>query len=212
MGWIGCVRCEKSRRDWVSCSYETRTDDPKHYETYQNMSLGSNVVDSVRSLRKIQSWLRGTNFCINCTSSYCFASSFMELRNDPKCTQTLWNTPKHEFGVQWGGSGAFVAKKLQCDFIARTFAFIAPVQYLLQQVSRSYDTIPDATKFYEMDWNISLGSNGVDWVRSLQKIPTWLRGTNFCIDCTSSVCFATSFMQLRNDPKCTQILRNTAKH
>src|SRR6185312_56674 len=53
---------------------------------------------------------RGTNFCINCTSSPCFASSLMQLRNDPKCTQTLCNAPKHEFTVQWGGLGAFVVK------------------------------------------------------------------------------------------------------
>jgi len=44
------------------------------------------------------------------------------------------------------------------------------------------------------------------------KIPTWLRATNFCINCTSSVCFATSLVQLRNDPKYTQILRNRPKH
>src|SRR6185295_9114265 len=54
--------------------------------------------------------------------------------------------------------------------------------------------------------------NGVDWDCPLQKIPTSLRGTNFCINCTSSVRFAPSFMQLRNDPKCTQILRNIPKH
>ena len=127
MGWIGSVRCEKSQRDFVawtfalialvhpvllcvSCSYKTITDEPKHYETYQNMSLGSNVVDWVRSLQKIPTCLRGTYFCINCTSSHYFAPSFMQLRNDPKCTQTLCNTPKHEFRVQLGGSGAFVAK------------------------------------------------------------------------------------------------------
>jgi len=59
------------------------------------MSLGSNGVDQVRLLRKITTWLRGTNFCINCTSSVCFASSFMQLRNNPKCTEILWNRPKH---------------------------------------------------------------------------------------------------------------------
>ena len=70
MGWIGCVRCEKSRRDfvartfaliapvhpvlhWVSCSYETIPNALKHYETHQNISLGSNCVDQVRWLRKI---------------------------------------------------------------------------------------------------------------------------------------------------------------
>ena len=95
---------------WVSCSYETITNAPKHYETYENMSLGSVGVDWVHSLQKIPTWLHGTNFCINCTSSPCFASSFIELRNDPKRTQTPCNAPKHEFRVQWGWLGAFVAK------------------------------------------------------------------------------------------------------
>ena len=170
MGWIGCIRCKQSRRDIVtrtfaliapvhpvlhkvSCSYETIPNGRKHYETQQNMSLGSNGVDQVRSLRKVTTCLRGTNFCINWTSSVCLAPTFMQLRNDPKCTQKLWKTPKYEFRVQWGGSGAFVAKNTM-----------------------------------------------------------WLRGTNFCINWTSSVCFETSFMQLRNDPKCTQILRNAPKH
>ena len=125
----------------------------KHFETHQNMRLGSNGVDKVRSLRKITMWLRGTNFCFNCTSSLCFASSFMQLQ-----------------------------------------------------------MIPNAPKYCEIDWNISLGSTRVDWVHSLRKIPTWLRGTNFCINCTSSPCFAPSFMQLRNDPKCTQTLWKAPKH
>ena len=111
MGWIGCVCCEKSRHDfvartfaliapahpvwhWVSCSYEMIPNAPKHYGRHQNMSLGSNGVDQVRLLGKITTWLRGTNFCINCTSSVCFAPSFMQLRNDPKCTQILQNAPK----------------------------------------------------------------------------------------------------------------------
>ena len=62
-------------------------------------------------------------------------------------------------------------KKLQRDFVAQTFALIAPVQYVLLKVSCSYEMIPNATKYYETKQNISLGSNGVDWVRSLQKIP-----------------------------------------
>ena len=96
-------------------------------------------------------------------------------------------------------------KKLQRDFVGRTFLLLyAPVQYVLQQVSCSYETIPNAPKYYEIDRNISLG--WVDGVRWLRKITTRLRGTTFCINCTSSVCSATSFLQLRNDPKCTQIL------
>ena len=123
-----CIRCEKSRRDFVartfaliapvhpilhqvSFNYETIPNAPKHYETQQNMSLGSSGVDHVSSLRK-----------------------------------------------------------LQCDFVARTFVLIEPVQYVLKQVSCSYGTIPNAPKYYETHRNISLGSNGVDWVHSLRKI------------------------------------------
>ena len=130
----------------VSCSYETIPNAPKYYETYRNITLGSNWVDWDCPLQKIPTSLRGTNFCINCTSSPRFAPSFMQLRNNPKCTKILQR------------------------------------------------------------------SNGVDWVRSLQKIPTSLRGTNFSINCTNSPYFAPSFMQLRNDPKCTQTLWNTPKH
>src|SRR6185369_6831095 len=106
VGWIGCVCCKKSRHRFVartlaliapihpilhrvSCSYEMIPNAPKHYETHTNMSLGSNGVDQVRLLGKITTRHRGTIFCINCTSSYRFSPSFMHLRNDPKCIQTL---------------------------------------------------------------------------------------------------------------------------
>ena len=170
MGLIGWVHCKKSRRDFVArtfaliapvhpvlhrvwCSYERIPNAPKHYATHQNMSLESNGADWVRSLRKIPIWLHGTNFCINCTSSPRFAPSLMQLWNDPKCTQTICNAPKHEFRVQWGGLGAFV-----------------------------------------------------------EKIPAWLGRTSFRINCTSSPCFASSFMRLRNNPKCTQTICNAPKH
>ena len=63
-------------------------------------------------------------------------------------------------------------EKLQRDFVARTFALIAPVQYVLQQDSCSYETIPNAPKYYEKHRNISSGSNGVDQLRWLQIITT----------------------------------------
>ena len=43
----------------------------------------------------------------------------------------------------------------------------------------------------------------------MPKIPTRLRGTNFC---TSSACFVPSFVWQPNGPKCTQIVQNAAKH
>jgi hypothetical protein len=127
MQWIGCARCEKLWRDFVAwtfaliapvqpvlhrvyCRNKTIPNAPGHYETHQNLSLGSYGLDRVCSLRKFLTQLRGTNFCINCTNSAHFAPRFMHSRNGPKCTQTLRNATKHEFGVQWGGSGAFVGK------------------------------------------------------------------------------------------------------
>jgi len=56
--------------------------------------------------------------------------------------------------------------------------------------------------------NISLGSNGVDRVCSLQKIPSRLQGTNFC---TNSARFAPSSVRQPNGPECTQIVRNAPK-
>ena len=127
MGWIECVRCEKFRRDFVartfaliapvqpvlqltSCSNEIIQNAPKHYETHQNMSLRSNGVDQVRSLRRIQ-----------------------------------------------------------CDFVARTFVLITPVDPILHRVSCSYETISNAAKHYATHQNMSIGSNGADWCARCEK-------------------------------------------
>ena len=58
-------------------------------------------------MRKIPTRLRVTNFC---TSSTRFAPNSVRQPNGPKCAQIKQNVPKHQFRVQWGGSGAFVAK------------------------------------------------------------------------------------------------------
>ena len=65
MGWIGCVHCENSDA--------TSWHELLHY--------------SAR-----------------------FAPSFVRQPNCPECTQIVRNAPKRQFRVQWGGSGAFVAK------------------------------------------------------------------------------------------------------
>ena len=69
-----------------------------------------------------------------------------------------------------GWIGCIRWEKLQHQFEARTFALIAPVWPILQQASCSNKTIQNAPKHYEMHQNMSLGSNGVHRVRSLQKI------------------------------------------
>src|SRR6185437_15630014 len=86
-------------------------------------------------------------------------------------------------------------RKFQCDFMAQTCALIAPVQPILYRVSCSNETLTNTPKHYENGPKHELGSNGVDLVHSLPKIPMRLRGTNFCINCTSSAYFALSFMQ-----------------
>jgi hypothetical protein len=127
MGWIECVHCEKLLRAFVErtfaliapvwpilhrvlCCNQVVESTSKMYETHHNISLGYNGVDRVRSLLKIPIRLRGTNFCINCTSLDRFETSFVRQQNGPKCTQQVRNAPKHEFRIHWGGSGAFIAK------------------------------------------------------------------------------------------------------
>ena len=136
-----------------------------------------------------------------CTNFHALTKRSQMHPNTTNCTETLVYCP-----TRW--IGLVRCKKSKRDIVALTFALLAPIQYVLQKVSCSYETIPNAPKYYETNRNISSGSNGVDGVRWLCKITTRLRGTHFCINCTGSVCFATSFMQLRNDPKYTQILRN----
>src|SRR6185295_19815633 len=74
---------------------------------HQNVSLGSNGVDRVHSLRKIMTRLRGSNIC---TSSARFPPRFVRQPNGPECPQMVRNAPKHQFRVQWVGSGVFVAR------------------------------------------------------------------------------------------------------
>ena len=56
-------------------------------------------MDRVRSLRKIPTRLRGTNFD---TSSARCAPSFLRQPNSLECTQIVPNAPKCQFRVQWG--------------------------------------------------------------------------------------------------------------
>ena len=135
--------------------------------------------------------------------------SYETIPNTPKYYETDRNISLWSNGVDWV---CFLRKKSRRDFVPRTFTLIALVHPVLYRVSCSYEMITNAAKNYETHQNMSLGSNGVDLVLWLRKITTRLHGTNFCINCTSTVCFATSFMQLRNDPKCTEILRNGPKH
>ena len=146
----------------------------KFYEMHQNI-FRVEWGDRVRSLRKIPTRLRGTNFC---TSLARFAPSFVSQPNYPKCTKIVWNAPKLEFRVQWGGTSSFVAKNSDA----------ASWHELLHQFGPFCIEFCKSTKWSQMHQNFMkctktffFVSNGVDRVRSLQKILTRLCGTNFCI-------------------------------
>jgi len=161
--------------------------------------------------KKLQSDFEARTFALIAPVQYVLhqlSCTYETIPNAPKYYELHWNISLGSNGVDWVRS----LQKSKRDNVERTFALITAVHYVLQQVSCSYGTIPNAPKYYEIDRNISLWSNGVDGVRWLRKITTRLRGTNFCINYTSSVCFATSFMQLQNNHKCTQILQNAPKH
>ena len=175
---------------------ETIQNAPKHYETHQNISLGSNRVDLVRLLRKIPMRLRGMNFC---TSSARSAPSFVRQPNSPKCTKIVQIAQKQKFRVQWGGSGAFVAKNSNATSWHELFPQLT--RFTLSVVGQKM--VPNVLKKYETHQNMSLGSNGVDRVHSMRKILTRLRGTNFCI---SSARFPSSFASQPNGPKCIKIV------
>ena len=170
MGWIGCVRCQKLRCEFVAQTFEL--------------------------IAPVQPF---------CTEFRVVTKHCQMHPTTTKCTKSWVSDPM-------GWIRCVRYKKLRCEFMARTFELIAPVHHILHQVSCSYEMIPNAPKYYATHQNMSLRSNGADWVRSLWKIPMWLHGTNFCINCTSSPRFAPSFMQLWNDPKCTQTLCNAPKH
>jgi len=72
------------------------------------------------------------------------------------------------------------------------------------RVSCSNETLPNAPKHYETHQNWGLGSNWVDRVRSLRKIPMRLHATNLCIKSTISAPFTSSSCSngtIQNAPK-----------
>ena len=138
----------------------------------------------MRSLRKFPMRLRGTNYC---TSSARFAPSFIRQPNGPKCTQTVRNAPKRQFRVQWGGSDAFIVKNSDATSWHDILHLFGPF----------------CTEFRKATKQSLMHDNGVDWVRSLRKIPKRLRGTNFC---TSSARCVPSFVRQPKSPECTKIV------
>ena len=157
------------------------------------MSLGSNGMDRERSLQKIPMRLRGTKFCINCTSSARFVSSLLQYK-------TIQNAQKHYETHQYMSLGFNRVDRVRslrkilprhrgtnfCTSLAR----FAP-SFVRQPNG------PECTQILRNTPKHQFWSDGADRGRSLRKIPTRVRGTNFC---TSSSYFAPSFIRQPNGP------------
>ena len=71
----------------VSSINETLPNAPKHYETHQNMSLGSNRVDQVRLLEKLQRDFVARTFVLIEPVQYVLhklSCTYETIRNAPK--------------------------------------------------------------------------------------------------------------------------------
>ena len=140
--------------------------------------------------------------CVRCEQLQCdfmaqtcaLILPFLSTLHQVSCiNERIQNAPKHykthqNMSLRSNGCIGFVrCQKFRCNFMAQTFALIAPVQPVLHRVSCSNKAIQNTPKEFTVQW--------VDRVRSLPKIPMRLHGMNFCINYSSSPCFEPSFMQ-----------------
>src|SRR6185312_1689116 len=100
MGWIGCLRCEKFRRDFVARTFALVR---PFCTEFHKASKRPECTQMVRNAPKYQ-------FRVQWGGSGAFVAKNSYATNGPECTQMVQNAPKHHLRVQWGGSGAFVAK------------------------------------------------------------------------------------------------------
>ena len=158
MGWIGCIRCEKSHRDFVartfvwiepvqyvlqqvSCSYKTIPNAPKYYETYPNITLGSMGWIGIVHCEKSRRHFVARTFALIAPVPY--------VLHQVSCSyETIPNAPKY-YKAPMGWIRCVCREILQRDFVVWTFVLIVPVLYVLHQVSCSYETIPNAPKYIE---------------------------------------------------------------
>src|SRR6185436_8274047 len=110
---------------------------------HQNVILGSNWEYRVCSLRKISTRLHGTNYC---TSSACFAPSFVRQPNGPECNQIVRNAPKCQFRVQRGGSGAFIVQNSDATSWHELLHYFGPFCTKFRKATKRSRMHPNSTK------------------------------------------------------------------
>ena len=158
------------------------------------MSLGSNVVDRERSLRKFLTRHRDTNFGINCASLARFTSSLCSsimVPNAPKWKETHENMSL--------GPNCVDRERPFREILTRLCGRNFCINYtMLAYFAPSFvqkKMVTNAPEREERNQNMSLGSNCVDRERLFREILMRLYGTNFCFNCTRLAHFAPSFVQ-----------------
>ena len=147
----------------------------------------------MRSLRKIPTRLRGTNFC---TSSARFAPSFVTQpngRNAPKLYEMHQNIslgPNRIYRVHLFRQ---ISMRLRATNFCTSSPRLAPSFVSQPNAPQCTKIVRNAPKHDRVQWD--------DRVRSLRKFLKRLLGTNFC---TSSARFAPSFVTQPNGHKCTK--------
>ena len=127
MGWITSVRCQKFRCEFVAQTFALIA--PVQPISHRVSCSNETIQIATNTTKRTNSWVSrpmGWIGCVHCEKLWCDlvaqTSSLIALvqsvlhqvscsnKTNPKCTETLRNKPILEFRVQWGGSGAFVAK------------------------------------------------------------------------------------------------------
>src|SRR6185312_16136297 len=105
-----------------------------------------------------------------------FCTEFRKSTKRSQMHQKCTNAPKHEFRAQWGRSGAFIAKNSDATSWHELLHQFGPFCTEFRKSTKRSPMHQNSTKCTK---HMSLGSNGMDRVRSFRKIPMRLRTTNF---------------------------------
>ena len=125
-----------------------------------------------------------------------FRTEFVSQPNGPKCTKIVRNAPKHEFRVQWGGTGAFVAKNSEATSwheLLHQFGLFCTEFRKSTKRSQCPKIIRNAPKYeFRVQWGgsgafVAKNSEATSWHDLLHQFGP----------------FAPIFIRQPNGPKCT---------
>ena len=111
-----CALSFVSQLNGPECTQIVRNTPKRHFRVQS--------VDQVRSLRKIPTRLRGTNFC---TSFGPFRTEFHKATKRPRMHPNCMKRTKTSVQGLMGWIGCVRCKKFRRNFVARTFALVRPV-------------------------------------------------------------------------------------